>query len=167
MEKLRVSGIVRESIVDGPGIRFVIFSQGCTHKCVGCHNPQTFEVSGGYQVEILDIIKEIKESPLLDGVTFSGGEPFLQPLSFAKIAEECHRLCLDVICFTGYTFEELLKMKNNRNIKNLLKNIDILIDGPFILEQRSMLLKFRGSKNQRVIDVKQSLNNDRVLEMDI
>ena len=158
MDELRISGIIKESIVDGPGIRFVIFSQGCPHRCKGCHNPSTFDFNGGYIAKIDDLMSEIKKNPLLKGVTFSGGEPFVQAEAFSKIAMQCHLLELNVISYTGYTFENLVSgFYNHPEWRTLLENIDILIDGPFIEEQKSLMLLFRGSYNQRIIDVKSSL----------
>ena len=158
LDELRISGIIKESIVDGPGIRFVIFSQGCPHHCKGCHNPSTFDFNGGYIAKIDDLMSEIKKNPLLKGVTFSGGEPFVQAEAFSKIAIQCHLLGLNVISYTGYTFENLVSgFCNHPEWKTLLENIDILIDGPFVEEQKSLMLLFRGSSNQRILDVKRSL----------
>lgn len=164
MDTLRISGIISESIVDGPGIRFVIFSQGCKHHCKGCHNPSTFDLDGGSVVDIDSIIDQIKKNPLLKGVTFSGGEPFLQAKTFAKIAKKCHELGLDVISYTGYTFEALVNgFEQNPDWKNLLENIDILIDGPFIEEKKSLMLLFKGSSNQRILDAKLSLEQGKAV----
>lgn len=173
MDKLRISGIIEESIVDGPGIRFVVFSQGCHHNCFGCHNPITHDVNGGYEITINDIMNKIKKNPLLSGVTFSGGEPFLQSKGFSYLAKEVHALGLSVTTYTGYTMEQFLKWNNegcheqqkDDYWKILLENTDILIDGPFILSQRSLLIKFRGSSNQRIIDPKQSLRLNKVIEI--
>lgn len=165
---LRISGIEPESIVDGPGIRFVIFSQGCKHHCKGCHNPSTFDLNGGTLVEIGDIIRDVKKNPLLKGVTFSGGEPFLQAEAFSKIAKCCHEMGLDVISYTGYTFENLLAGFNeNPAWKTLLENIDLLIDGPFIEEKKSLMLLFRGSSNQRILDMKASLKEGKPIIKDL
>ena len=167
MDKLRISGLVEESIVDGPGIRFVIFSQGCPHKCKGCHNPHTFDPKDGYDQNISDIIEKIQKNPLLSGVTFSGGEPFLQAKAFSEIAKESHEMGLDVISYTGYTFEDLeIGFLSNPHWKSLLENIDILVDGPFEIEKKNLLLKFRGSENQRIIDVKKSLKSGVPIIMD-
>ena len=163
MSKIRLSGIIEESIVDGPGIRFVIFSQGCPHHCKGCHNPQTFDPSGGYEYDTNNLIMKIKKNPLLKGVTFSGGEPFLQAEAFTELAREIHSLGLDVMSYTGYVFEDLIAHKENISWQNLLHNIDILVDGPFLLEKKSLLLKFRGSENQRIINVKESLKNNKTV----
>lgn len=163
MSKIRLSGIIEESIVDGPGIRFVIFSQGCPHHCKGCHNPQTFDPSGGYEDDTNNLIMKIKKNPLLKGVTFSGGEPFLQAEAFTELAREIHSLGLDVMSYTGYVFEDLIAHKENISWQNLLHNIDLLVDGPFLLEKKSLLLKFRGSENQRIINVNESLKSNKTV----
>lgn len=152
---IRISGIVEESIVDGPGIRFVIFSQGCKHNCLGCHNPETHSFSGGELIKIDKIIEKIKENPLLDGVTFSGGDPFEQAGKFANLGKKIKdlNLGLNVITYTGYVFEDILE-SDNMDWKDLLNVTDILIDGPFEIDKKSLELKFRGSSNQRIIDVK-------------
>ena len=157
--KIRLAGVVRESIVDGPGIRLTVFTQGCPHKCEGCHNPQTHDFNGGYISDTYNILKAIKENPMLQGVTFSGGEPFMQCEPLIELAKECHKLNLNVMSYTGYTFETLTEgFEKHPGWKKLLENIDILVDGPFILSQRSLTLHFRGSKNQRILDVPASLN---------
>lgn len=157
MAKIRLAGIVRESIVDGPGIRFVVFTQGCKHNCKGCHNPETHDLNGGYETDTEKILDEIKKNPLLKGVTFSGGDPFLQAYPLSLLAKEVHRLNLDVVVYTGYTYEQLLAGSNEHpDWEDLLKETDILIDGPFILEKRDLRLQFRGSSNQRIICIKKS-----------
>lgn len=158
MSKLRISGIIPESIVDGPGIRYTIFAQGCNHFCKGCHNPQTHDIRGGKDYDIDDIVEDIKKNPLLRGVTFSGGEPFLQAERFAELARNVKSLGLDVVTYTGYIFEDLLKnLDKEPSWRDLLENTDILIDGPYIQEQRNLMLRFRGSENQRLLDAKESL----------
>ncbi len=158
MPVLRVSGIVKESIVDGPGIRYVVFTQGCPHNCEGCHNPHTHDFNGGYEADTEQLLDEIKENPLLSGVTFSGGEPFCQPEPLVQLAREVHKLRKNVIVYSGYTFEELIELSETEAaVGELLGETDILIDGRFVLEQKSLMLRFRGSKNQRIIDVKKSL----------
>lgn len=154
MSKIRVAGIVEESIVDGPGIRLVVFTQGCNHNCIGCHNPESHSFSGGKLIDIEDILDMIKENTLLDGITLSGGEPFEQAKECTILAKKTKELGLDVIVYTGYTFEEILKKDE---FKELLLQTDTLIDGKFHIEQKSLMLKFRGSKNQRIIDVKRFL----------
>ncbi len=164
MNELRISGIVPESIVDGPGIRYTVFVQGCPHHCEGCHNPQTHDFEGGRLVDIEDIMNEIQRNPLLSGATFSGGEPFCQPEELFELGKLIKEKGLDLVCYSGYTFEELLALSEKRPaIKDLLSLTDILIDGKFILKEKSLMLKFRGSKNQRMIDVKKSLSKGEVV----
>ena len=164
MKELRISGIVPESIVDGPGIRYTVFVQGCPHHCEGCHNPQTHDFEGGRLVDIEDIMNEIQRNPLLSGATFSGGEPFCQPEALFELGKLIKEKGLNLVCYSGYTFEELLALSEKRPaIKDLLSLTDILIDGKFILKEKSLMLKFRGSKNQRIIDVKKSLSKCEVV----
>lgn len=164
MCKLRLAGVIKESIVDGPGIRFTVFTQGCPHKCKGCHNPQTHDFNGGYESCVENIIEEIKKNPILQGVTLSGGEPFAQAKALTRLAKEVHKLGLNIMTYTGYTFEQLVAgFDKNPEWKTLLEETDILVDGPFILEQKSLMLHFRGSKNQRLIDVKKSLEAGTVV----
>lgn len=161
MNKVRIAGIIPESIVDGPGIRMTIFTQGCIHHCKGCHNPETHPLNGGKFVNIYDILDDIKSNPLLDGVTFSGGEPFLQSKELSLLGKEIKALGLDIITYTGYTFEEIVTgIDKHKYWKELLNITDILIDGKYKEDSRSLLLKFRGSKNQRIIDVKKSLKTN-------
>lgn len=149
---IRIAGIVRESIVDGPGLRFAIFSQGCPHSCKGCHNESTHDFNGGYDCELSKILDEIDKNPLLTGVTFTGGEPFCQPKEFYKLGVEVKERGLDIVAYSGYTLEELKEMaKNDEDIGKLLDIIDYLVDGPFILEEKDLTLEFRGSRNQRFI----------------
>lgn len=156
MTKIRVAGIEEESIVDGPGIRMVIFTQGCKHNCEGCHNPESHPFTGGELIEVDEIINRVKANPLLDGITLSGGEPFEQSEECSILAREVRKLGLSVVTYTGYTFEEILK---NEDFKKLLLETDTLIDGKFEIEKKSLLLQFRGSKNQRIIDVRKFLGN--------
>lgn len=151
-DKIRIAGIIRESIVDGKGLRFVVFGQGCPHRCAGCHNPQTHDFSGGKLIPIASLTQEIRKNPLLQGVTFSGGEPFAQPEAFSALAREIKALSrkLDLTVYSGYTYEQLLDLPGATELLNLC---DYLIDGPFILEERDISLKFRGSRNQRYIDL--------------
>lgn len=166
--QLRLAGVIRESIVDGPGWRFVIFAQGCPHHCEGCHNPQTHSYDGGYLSTVDRLLEEIKKDKLLRGVTLSGGDPFEQAAAFAELAKEVHALGLDVVTYTGYTIEQLLKgMSHNHGWLELLQQTDILIDGKFVLEKKSLNCKFRGSTNQRIIDPKKSLLESRAVEMNI
>ena len=158
------SPITYDSIVDGPGLRAVIWTQGCNHNCKGCHNPQTHDTCGGHIVDSLNIISEINKLRLHRGITLSGGEPFMQSESLLDVAKECKNLNLDVWAYTGYTFEDLTDKKNPNyfNNINLLRNIDVLVDGRFIETKKDITLRFRGSSNQRIIDVKKSLENKRI-----
>jgi anaerobic ribonucleoside-triphosphate reductase activating protein len=173
MSKLRVAGIVKDSIVDGPGLRYAIFVQGCYHNCEGCHNPQTHDPKGGFMVDTDDIYNEVISNTTYSGVTFSGGEPFLQADALADLAVNINRAGfheLDIICYTGYTYEYLKKMIDEEGIKSymrLLYNIDYLIDGPFIKDRASLDCKWRGSTNQRIIDVKASIKEGKVVEVDL
>ena len=155
METLNLSGIVGDSIVDGPGIRTTIFCQGCPHHCPGCHNPETWDFGCGTDVPVEAIVDMVKSNPLCRGVTFSGGEPFAQAAGFARLARLLKEKGYEVASYSGYTFEELLEGSEDQ--KALLQSIDILIDGPFLLAERSLEVPFRGSRNQRILDVKQSL----------
>lgn len=151
---IRLAGIVRESIVDGPGFRFAVFCQGCPHNCPDCHNQATHDFNGGKDVEIERILEEIGKNPLLSGVTFTGGEPFCQPEALHRLAEGIKKRGLDLVTFTGYTYERLLEMAEEREaIARLLDDTDLLIDGPFIKAEKDLTLQFRGSRNQRVIDM--------------
>ena len=157
MSELRIAGIIRESVVDGPGIRFVVFAQGCPHHCPGCHNPETHPFDGGKLVPISRILEEIAKNPLLKGITLSGGEPFCQPGPLAELAQAVHARGLDVMTYTGFTWEQLLeKEKMEPEVGALLRECDVLVDGRFLLEEKSLLLKFRGSANQRILDVPKS-----------
>lgn len=156
--KVRLFGTADDSIVDGPGIRYAIFGQGCPHKCKGCHNPGSHDMDGGTIYDVEKIIDEIKKNPLLDGVTFSGGEPFVQANEFAYLAKEIHKLGLHTMAYTGYTFEELCSGATNENgWYPFLEQLDLIVDGRFVLEDRSIDLMFKGSKNQRILDVRKSL----------
>ena len=152
---LKIAGIIRESITDGPGIRFVVFSQGCPHHCEGCHNMETWSFEGGNEVSIDKILEAIDENGLINGVTFSGGEPFAQPEGFLKLAREIRKRNLGLMIYTGYLFEDLVAMADD-NINELIHLADYIVDGPFVLEKRDISLKFRGSSNQRIIDVKET-----------
>ena len=154
---IRLAGVVRESIVDGPGLRFTVFCQGCPHGCEGCHNPATHDFEGGYDCEISKIIAAVDENPLWDGVTFSGGEPMCQPEAFAALAEELKKRKLNIMVYTGYTYEELLKLAETRPaVGKLLELTDYLVDGRFILAERDLTLPFRGSANQRILDMERT-----------
>ena len=165
---IKLSGLVPESFVDGPGIRFTIFTQGCPHRCDGCHNPETHDFNGGRMADVDKILYKITENPLIKGVTFSGGEPFCQPEPLAYLAKKLKEMGYHIMSYSGYTFEQLFDMSGeNSYIRDLLENLDILVDGPFILSERSLELRFRGSKNQRIIDVHKSLNTGKAVVIEI
>jgi anaerobic ribonucleoside-triphosphate reductase activating protein len=154
---LNIAGFDEDGIADGPGLRCVLFVQGCPHHCPGCQNPQTWDFEGGTQTTVQEVYERIRANLLDTGVTFSGGEPFAQPEALADLAEMLHPH-YDLACYTGYTWEGLLGYARGRpDVLRLLRNIDILVDGPFIRAKRDPLLLFRGSSNQRIIDVKTSL----------
>lgn len=157
---LRLAGVVKESIVDGYGLRYVIFTQGCPHHCRGCHNPQTHDFNKGYLQDLASLYDEICKNPLLQGVTFSGGEPFMQAKNLSILAKHIKALGFNLTIYTGFTYEELVQEKS---MKELLVLADILIDGKFILEQKDLSLKFKGSKNQRIIDIVKSLEQGKVI----
>jgi anaerobic ribonucleoside-triphosphate reductase activating protein len=163
---VRLAGIAYESLVNGPGIRRVLFSQGCKHKCAGCFNPDTHCFQGGKEYNTEEIIEDIRKNPLLRGVTFSGGDPLEQADKFAYIAQKVKSLGLNIWTYTGYTFEYILQHQYERaGWTDLLKHIDVLVDGKFQEENKSEFLKFRGSSNQRIIDVQRSLASGRVVLM--
>ena len=159
---LDLSGIVSDSIVDGPGIRTTIFSQGCPHHCPGCHNPETWDFGCGTPMEEERSFEIVRSNPLCRGVTFSGGEPFAQAAGFSRLAMLLKEKGYEVASYTGYTFEELLEGSEDQ--KNLLAAIDILIDGPFVQSLKSLETAFRGSTNQRILDVKKSLAANQAVE---
>ena len=160
--RISLSGVTGDSIVDGPGLRLTIFTQGCLHHCPGCHNPQTHDPEGGSWADTEDILAAAAENPLLDGITLSGGDPFLQPVPCLALAEGAHKIGLNVWTYTGYTWEALWEENAPEKIA-LLKETDVLGDGPFLLAERSLELRFCGSRNQRLIDVKKSLAEDKVV----
>lgn len=160
---LDLSGIVSDSIVDGPGIRVTVFCQGCPHHCEGCHNPETWEFGCGVKVTEGQVLAEILQNPLCKGVTFSGGEPFAQPEGFASLAKLLKEQGYEVASYTGYTFEQLLHGTPGQ--RQLLESIDVLIDGPFVLAEKSLEICFRGSRNQRILDVPASLQAGKAIPM--
>lgn len=157
--KIRLAAELQpDSIVDGEGIRTVLWTQGCSHNCEGCHNPITHDFNGGFLKDIKQLKNEISLLEMQDGITLSGGDPFFQVDAVYEIAKYCQEIGLNVWCYTGFTFEQLLEASiNNPKILSLLNEIDVLVDGKFILSQKSYSCLFRGSTNQRLIDVKESL----------
>ena len=150
--EIRLAGIVPESIVDGPGYRLAVFVQGCPHACPGCHNPKTHDFAGGYLSDTDQIIAQMGKNPLVRGVTLTGGEPMMQAEALCEVASAAKAKGMNVWCYTGYTYEQLMEM-NDADQMALLGLIDVLVDGPYIAAQRSLNLAFRGSGNQRLIDM--------------
>ena len=160
---INVCGIEAESIVDGPGFRYVVFVQGCPHHCPGCHNPQSHPFEGGTPRTAADLFAEFCENPLLTGITLSGGEPFCQAEALCELAELVKERGKTVVAYSGYTLEQLLeKGKTDPNVLRLLRLCDTLIDGPYIEAKRNLELLFRGSENQRIIDLNEWFNNNPI-----
>lgn len=159
--KLRLSGIVSNSVVDGTGMRMTIFTQGCPHNCKGCHNPQTHDFEGGYLEEISEIVDKFKKDPLLKGITLSGGEPFCQAEPLIELCGIIKALKKDIWAFSGYRYEQLLNEVTPCS-KELLKQVDVLVDDKFELDKMDLTLYFRGSSNQRIIDVQKSLKDGEI-----
>ena len=162
MAMIRICGVVRESIVDGPGLRFVLFTQGCPHHCPGCHNPDTHDPAGGREVSLEELIAEMGRNPLIEGVTFSGGEPFAQAADCAALAQAAHARGLNVWTYSGYLFEHL-RDSGNPDWTALLAQTDVLVDGPFVQAQHSYQLPWRGSHNQRLIAVPATRARGRIV----
>ena len=162
--KIRLASTLHDSIVDGPGLRYVIFTQGCIHHCLGCHNPSTHSLNGGYFVDIDDIYRDIMSNPLLDGVTISGGEPFLQIQPLLMLFRLLKQQYIHIMIYSGYTFEEIVYDDEK---KKLLSFCDVLVDGKFILALKNRDLIYRGSSNQRIIDIQSSLKENRVIEYQV
>lgn len=166
--EIRLAGITKESIVDGPGLRLVVFTQGCPHHCAGCHNPDTHDVNGGYATDVDELFRYIEgmviHNKLLKGVTFSGGEPFLQSRQLTVLAKQLKQLGISIVTYSGFTFEQLAAMAVTRkSIGGLLKQTDILIDGLYQAKERDLGLAFRGSRNQRLIDMAATIAAGRVV----
>lgn len=160
------SPLQTDSIVDGEGIRTVLWTQGCSHHCKGCHNPGTHAFDGGFSIDTEELKQEIAKLRGQDGITLSGGDPFFQINSVLEIATYCQEIGLNVWAYTGFTFEQLQERAiKNPNLLKLLQKIDVLVDGKFEIEQKSLNLYFRGSRNQRIIDVPKSLKYNKVIEI--
>ena len=165
MNMISVKGIIPETISDGIGWRKSIYCAGCSHRCYNCHNPQTWDIDNGTFVSIQELYNEImKPHPILQGITFTGGDPMYQAKAFSELAKMIKANSqYDIWCYTGFLFEDII---NNQDEKyELLKNIDVLVDGRYIDSLRDLTLAFRGSKNQRIIDVQESLKKNAVIEV--
>jgi anaerobic ribonucleoside-triphosphate reductase activating protein len=154
---IRIAGIVHDSIVDGPGLRLTIFFQGCKRACEGCHNPKSWDLGGGQETTVEKLLAEIDRDPLISGVTFSGGEPLLRAEALLPLACGIKERRLDLAIYSGFTFEDIMS-DGDPSVLELLSFASVLIDGSFKIEKKSMLLNFRGSENQRILDMKKSLN---------
>jgi len=161
LNKIRLSGVINESIVDGPGFRYVIFTQGCKKRCFMCHNAETQPLDAGYEEDLENIVEDFKKNPLLQGITISGGEPFLQPEAVLYLIKKAKETNLDVIVYSGYYIEEL-KRFNNKYVDEILITADYLIDGPFEYMKKDLNLLFRGSNNQRIIDLNITRENNEL-----
>ena len=149
---MRISGITSDSIVDGPGLRFTVFTQGCIHHCPGCHNPETHPFDGGYEMSVDELAEQMRSNPLTVGLTLSGGDPMEQAAECARLAAAARSHGLNVWTYTGYTYEALTAQGDPDRLA-LLEQTDVLVDGPFIREQKSYELLYCGSRNQRLIDL--------------
>lgn len=163
-DSINIAGIVPESYTDGTGIRFTVFTQGCAHNCPGCQNPETHSFDAGIKASIDKIINLIKENPMLDGVTLSGGDPLYQIEASTELAKRVKELGLNVWCYTGFKYEDIVK-SDKLNI--ILPYLDVLVDGEFIIACRNLALPFRGSSNQRIIDIPQTLKQGKIVEKDV
>jgi anaerobic ribonucleoside-triphosphate reductase activating protein len=160
--RIRVLKILEQTMADGPGFRTSVYCAGCKHACKGCHNPQSWDFSGGHAMTTDEIMRIIEADPFAN-VTFSGGDPMYQPEGFAELARAIRERTRKTIwCYTGFTFEQLL---NNPRQRALLELIDVLVDGPFVKNLRDETLRFRGSRNQRLIDVPRSLEQGKAVEL--
>jgi len=153
---INLAGFDDDSITNGPGLRAVVYAQGCPHRCPGCHNPQTHEFDVGENRTVEELFTRIRQNPLVKGVTFSGGEPLAQPEAFAALARLLREAHYEIAIYSGYTFEELLTLPDPA-VMELLKLADVLVDGPYRERERNILLRFRGSANQRILDLPASL----------
>lgn len=159
---MRIASTISDSIVDGPGLRFTVFTQGCAHACPGCHNPETHDIAGGHEERVETLAELMGSNPLTGGLTLSGGDPFLQAADCAALAKIAHAQGKDVWTYTGYTWEAVLAA-GRPDWRALLEETDVLVDGPFVREKKSYAARFRGSSNQRLIDVKKSLEAGSVV----
>lgn len=169
---IRLAGIAYESLVNGPGVRRVFFSQGCNHNCKGCFNPETHSFELGEEKDMDELIEGVTNNPLIKGVTFSGGDPLEQADKFSYIAKELKNKIKDrefnIWCYTGYKFEYIIENLDKRiGWRELINNIDVLVDGKFEEDKKEEGLKFRGSSNQRIINVKESLESESIILLDL
>lgn len=165
MEVRLATDLQSDSIVDGVGIRTTIWFQGCLHNCPGCHNPETHDLNGGVVYDLEEIKEKMRNLKYQNGITLTGGDPFFQPEAATEIAKYAHVLGLNVWAYTGFTYEALV---SNHDAKyELLKNVDVLVDGRFMIDLKSLDCKFRGSTNQRIIKVKESLESGEIVNYEV
>jgi len=165
---MQIAALLQDSIVDGPGLRFVVFTQGCNIGCEGCHNPEAADINGGIKMTVEEVVDTMLSNPLTDGLTLTGGEPFLQAADCALIATEARRTGRNVWTYSGNSFEKLLaRAESEPEILDLLEQTDVLVDGQFVLAERTLSMKWRGSKNQRFVDVPRSLVAGRAIEYEL
>lgn len=147
---MRILDIIHQTTADGPGFRVSVYAAGCNHRCPGCHNPQSWDMKGGREMTVEEVFAEIEKDDFSTGVTFTGGDPFYQVEEFTELAKLItERTTKNIWCYTGFTYEEILE---NEKLSVLLPYLDALVDGPYIESQRDLSLRFRGSKNQRIIE---------------
>lgn len=164
---VRIAGITQDSIVDGPGLRCVVFFQGCPLACPGCHNPETRDPDGGVPMSVNEVINQMTANPLTTGVTLSGGEPSAQPGAAAEIAKAARLHGWDVWAYSGYTVETLLqRARRDPALLRFLASLDVLVDGPYVENQRTLALSWRGSANQRLIDMSATLASGCAVEVE-
>ena len=165
MNTVRLSGIKKHSSVNGPGVRYVLFFQGCPHRCPGCQNPETHDPAGGTERLTDDVIREILQTKYLDGLTFSGGDPLMQPQAVIEIAGTAKKAGLSLWLYTGWTYEQIINGAAGETAKEALTRLDVLVDGPFVEKLKTGRAIWRGSDNQRLIDVQRSLKENKVTEL--
>lgn len=165
---IRLSGIAYESLVNGPGMRRVFFCQGCKHDCEGCFNQDTHNFDGGEDRDMDELIQDVENNPILKGITFSGGDPFERAEEVSYMAKAFKKMQLNIWCYTGYTYEYINEnIEFRKGWKELINNIDVLVDGRFEKDKKESGLRFKGSSNQRIIDVKESLKNNKIVLIEV
>jgi anaerobic ribonucleoside-triphosphate reductase activating protein len=160
---MHIAGKIQHSFVNGPGCRYVIFFQGCPHACPGCQNPETHDGTAGEEVPVSTVISDILHTRFIDGVTLSGGDPFVQPKAIIEIADAVKKTGLTVWAYSGWTYEQLMS-GDVCGAQDALKYIDVLVDGPYVASLRSESTLWRGSSNQRLVDVQKSMAAGRCVE---
>lgn len=162
---IRIASLVNDSIVDGPGLRFVIFTQGCLFGCANCHNQATWSTDGGFLMDLEEIVAKWRKNPLIEGITLSGGDPLLQAGESLYLARKAHETGLNVVLYSGDTYERLSK-SSNPIIQAILEEVDYLIDGPYVDSKRDLTRLYRGSSNQRFIDMKKTRETGQLVLID-